>query len=122
MLIEDRAGLVEDLRAEAAGGLRVVAEYDRDGYDAFYVRDDVTPRMSDVAAEIHEELVLEGIGRDYLERLFDAGALHCSMHRFDEVTVFHFVVQEHTGLFVSVDSGTDVALSSFAATCERRLP
>ncbi|WP_251341644.1 hypothetical protein [Haloplanus halophilus] len=122
MLIENRDELVADLRATADGGLRVVAEYDSEGYDAFYVRDDVAPRLADRADEIHDDLVLQGIGREHLERLFDAGSLHCSMHRFDEVTAFHFVAAAHTGLFVSVDSDADVPLSSFAGLCKARLP
>jgi len=106
-----------DLREEAGDALRVVATYDRDGYDLVYCRDDVTGRMDDVATGIHDDLVLQGVGREHLESLFDAGELHCSVHRFDEVTAFHFLASDQTGLFVSIDPDADVRLASFADTC-----
>jgi hypothetical protein len=43
------------------------------------------------------------------------------MHRFDDLTAFHFVVGEFTGLFVSIESDADVSLQSFAETCKARL-
>ncbi|WP_248897868.1 hypothetical protein [Haloplanus halobius] len=121
MLVEDREEFVTALREDVDAGLRVVAEYDADGYDAFYVRDDIRPRLPDVAEELHEDLVLQGIGRDRLEDLFSAGPLHCSVHRFEELTAFHFTAGEFTGLFVSVDSDAPIPLNSFASTCKSRL-
>jgi len=61
--------------------------------------------------------VLQGVGRGHLESLFRAGDLHCSVHRFDDLTAFHFLDSEYTGLFVSIDSDADVRLASFADTC-----
>jgi hypothetical protein len=121
MLVDDREGLVTDLREYVGDDLRVVAEYDADGYDAFYVREDVTTRLSDVADEIHDDLVLQGIGHGRLEGLFQAGELHCSMHRFDDLTAFHFASAEFEGLFVSIDSEADVPLATFAEACERHI-
>ena len=120
-MIEDSAALVSDLRAMADGGLRVVATYDRDGYDLVYAREDVRERTADRAPGIHQDLILEGIGTAHLEDLFDAGAIQCSMHRFEEVTAFHFVSGEYTGLFVSVDPEADVPLATFADRCEAAL-
>jgi hypothetical protein len=122
MLVDDREALVTDLRELVGDDLRVVAEYGAEGYDAFYLREDITPRLDAVADEIHDDLVLQGIGRGRLEDLFDAGALHCSMHRFDDLMAFHFTAGELTGLFVTVDSNTDVPLASFSAACKSRLP
>jgi len=119
MVLTDRELLLGELRATAGEALRVVATYDRDGYDPVYVREDVSERLGGRADAVHEELVLQGIGREYLEDLFDAGDLQCSMHRFDELTAFHFVAAEYTGLFVSVDSDAEVSLASFAETCKR---
>lgn len=116
-MVEVSDSVVTDLREEAGDALRVVATYDRDGYDVVYCRDDVTGRMADVAPEIHDDLVLQGVGREHLESLFDAGELHCSVHRFDELTAFHFLASEYTGLFVSIDADADVRLASFADTC-----
>lgn len=113
--------LVEALREHAGSSLRVVAEYDRDGYEVRHVRDDVGARVADRADAVHRDLVLEGISREHLESLFEAGDFHCTMHRFDELTAFHFADTEYQGLFVSVDSDADVPLATFADTCWRRL-
>lgn len=121
MLVDDREAFVATLQADVGDNLRAVAEYDADGYDVFYARDDVAARLPKVAEEIHEDLILQGIGRERLEDLFDAGDLHCSMHRFDDLTAFHFVAGRYTGLFVSVDSDADVPLKSFASACTARL-
>jgi hypothetical protein len=74
-----------------------------------------------VADDLHDDLILQGIGRDRLEDVFDAGSLHCSMHRFDDLAAFHFVAGAFSGLFVSVDADADVSLGSFADTCKARL-
>ncbi|MGB9963756.1 hypothetical protein [Halobacterium sp. CBA1126] len=113
--------LVAKLQQQAGDALRVVAEYDRDGYELRYARGDVTARLEDRGDAIHRNLVLEGISREHLEDLFDAGNLRCSMHRFEEVTAFHFAEREYTGLFVSVDSDVDIPLASFTDTCWRSL-
>jgi len=112
---------VADIRRASEGALRVAATYDREGYDVRYARDDVEPRIADVADEVHDELVIQGLGREYLESLFDGGGLQCSMHRFDEMTAFHFIEDEFTGLFVSVDSDADLHLATFANTCREQL-
>lgn len=98
-----------------------MATYDRDGYDLVYARENVQERTAERAPSIHQDLILEGIGVQHLEDLFDAGRLQCSMHRFAEVTAFHFVAGSYTGLFVSVDSDADVPLASFADRCEAAL-
>lgn len=133
--------VTSDLREEAGDALRVVATYDRDGYHLVYCRDDVTDRVADRAAAIHDDLVLQGIGRDHLESLFEAGELHCSVHRLDELTAFHFLASEYTGLFVSIDvrkttpsssaahqnaprsedADADVRLASFADACREHV-
>lgn len=112
---------IDAIRREADDDLRVIAEYDKEGYDALFVREDVVPKLEGVAEKIHEDLIIQGMGREYLEQLFDAGKLHCSMHRFDEVTTFHFIDEEFTGLFVSLDSDADIALATFADTCRAQL-
>lgn len=110
------AGLVEVLREDVGDDLRVVAQYDRDGYDVVHHQSELHPRIEENAADIHRELVLQGIGRDHLERLFEAGPLHCSMHRFEELTAFHFVRSEYTGIFISIDSQANVDLVEFTTT------
>ena len=121
MVLTDRESLLRELRAAIGDALRVVATYDRNGYDPVYVRENVADRVNERADAVHEELVLQGIGQEYLEDLFGAGDLQCSMHRFDELTAFHFAAAEHTGLFISLDSGADISLASFAEACKRHM-
>jgi len=116
-MVDVDAELTADLREAAGDALRSVATYDADGYDLVYCRDDITDRTKRVAPGVHEDLVLQGVGREHLESLFDAGRLHCSVHRFDDLTAFHFLADEYAGLFVSVDADADVRLASFADTC-----
>lgn len=116
-MVDVDGDVTADLRDAAGDALRVVATYDRDGYHLRYCRDDVVDRTADRAPAIHDDLVLQGVGRDHLESLFDGGSLHCSVHRFDDLTAFHFLAGDHTGLFVSIDSDADVGLASFTDTC-----
>jgi hypothetical protein len=108
---------INAIREVGGDAVRVIAEYDDEGYDVRYVRDDVEAKLQEVAEEIHDELVMQGMGKEYLEELFQAGDLHCSVHRFDEVTAFHFSKEEFTGLFVSIDSSSDIPLATFTDTC-----
>lgn len=57
-VVDDRDQLVTALRAAAGDDLRAVATYDADGYDAFYVRDDVASCLADVAEDLHDDLIL----------------------------------------------------------------
>lgn len=109
--------LVGELQELAGDALRVVATYDRAGYDVRYTREDVQGRLDRVADDVHQDLVLEGLSRQHLEALFEAGGLQCSMHRFENMTAFHFPEAEYRGLFVSIDSDADVPLASFTDTC-----
>jgi hypothetical protein len=113
--------IVTDLRDAAGDAVRVVATYDENGYSLVHCRDDVAARTQDRAPEVHEDLVLQGVGRERLEDLFEAGDLHCSVHRFDDLTAFHFLADEYEGLFVSIDADVDVPLASFAETCRSYL-
>jgi len=121
MLGDDRRHLVDALQQQVGERLRVVAEYCGSEHEIFYARDDVERRLPYTADNVHEELILRGIGRDHLEEIFDAGTLHCSMHRFDELTAFHFLRDDFSGLFVSVDSDAEVDLAAFTAECKEYL-
>ena len=121
MGVEHEPRLLEALKALVGGSVRVVATYDSEGYDVIYTRDDVRERVRTHADEVHDELVLQGISRSHLEELFHAGTLHCTMHRFDELTAFHFGQEEYTGVFVSIDSDASVDLDDFAGTVRAQL-
>ncbi|GAB6859932.1 hypothetical protein ACFR97_03225 [Haloplanus litoreus] len=108
--------LVDRLDDVAGRGLRAVARYERDGITVTYERDDVSEKAT-VIDRIHDELVLQELGREYLERLFQVGRWHCTMHRFEEAVCIHYTHGEFSGTFVSVDSGTDVDLDRVAEIC-----
>jgi len=114
----DGDALVDALGDLVGAGLRVVASYDRDGYDPLFVRSDVDFRIEELGEGVHEDLILQGLGREQLELLFDAGSLDCSMHRFEEMTAFQFPTGDYRGVFVSVDPDVDVPLVSFVDVCE----
>jgi len=118
MVVDDEGALVEALRELAGNALRVVAAYDRDGYAPVYVAPAAEERVRSQGEQVHDELVLQGLGRGHLEDLFAAGDLQCSIHRFEELTAFHFAADEFSGLFVSVDSEADLPLATFAETCK----
>ena len=116
------SNVVSTLRKEVGEQLRVVGEYDDEGYDLLYVRDDIRPAVEELDLErIHRELVLQGIGREHLEDLYEGGRLQCSVHRFDELTACHFVESETTGRYVSIDSDATVDFETFVETCRWNL-
>lgn len=121
MVAGNKDALIEALRDVAGDAFRLAATYDEDGYDVIYARADAVERAEGYADRVHDELILQGLGRGYLEDLFGAGNLECSIHRFEELTAFHFATGEFSGLFVSVDSAADLRLATFAETCKEHL-
>lgn len=107
---------VAALRDVAGEALRAVAAYDRNGLDLRYERDDVAEKETAID-RIHDELVLQELGREYLEQLFGVGRWHCTMHRFEQATCVHYAEGEFSGVFVSVDSGANVDLEQVADAC-----
>ena len=63
--------LVADIREEIGDDLRAVATYHEETYEVVYERADVAakPRAID---RIHQELIMEGLGTEYLEDVYDA--------------------------------------------------
>jgi len=116
-MVSTSRGDIEAIRDAGGDAVRVIAEYDREGYEVEYLRGDVESKIQEVAGDIHEELIIQGMGVEYLEKLFRAGDLQCSVHRFEEVTAFHFTDTEFTGLFVSLDSTADIPLATFVDIC-----
>lgn len=121
MAFRDEDALVSDLTSVAGEGLRSVAVYDEDGYDFLYLRDGLGDRASDLASDIHQNLVLEGIGKEYLEELFEAGELHCTLHEFEHMQAYHFVTGQFEGVFVGVDSGVHVESGAVRAVVHDHL-
>ena len=107
---------VAALEAVAGDALRAVATYDRDGIDVVFERDDVSEKETAID-RIHEELVLQELGREYLERLFGVGRWHCTMHRFERAVCIHHAEGAFSGTFVSVDSNASVDLERLIDRC-----
>jgi len=112
-------GLVRALRDEVDDALRSVAVYDEEGYEIEYIREDVEGAYStDEIEEVYDDLVIQGLSREFLEQLFHAGDLQCSMYGFEEATMFHFTGGEYTGLFVSMDRTAGMDLDAIISTCK----
>lgn len=109
--------VVDVAHATAGDALRSVAEYREADYELYFVRDDLDLEVIDVD-EIHQNLVLDGMGREYLEDLFDVGDLQCTMHLFDEAQMFHFAFPHNSGLFVSVGADGDVPVRDLVEGCK----
>lgn len=109
--------LVEDLQSEVGENLRAVATYSEAEWRIVYERDDIKskPRIFD---KIHRELILEGMGTEYLEEVFDVGDLDCTMHSFEEAMCFHFVHGSLEGVFISIEPDTMVTLERFVGICK----
>jgi len=108
MIFSDEERLVADLTSIVGEELRSVATYDEEGYDFLYLRDGLNGRASEVANDVHQNLILEGIGKEYLEELFGAGELYCTLHEFERMQAYHFVTGEFQGVFVGIDTGAHV--------------
>lgn len=111
------ADIVASLRAVAGDALRAVAAYDRDSIEVLYEREEIADKER-VIDDIHRELVLTELGRERLEQLFRVGRWHCTMHRFDEAVCIHYSRGDLRGVFVSVDTGSDVTLERLGDICE----
>jgi hypothetical protein len=109
--------LVEDLQAEIGDHLRAVAVYHEADYEVVYERDDVATRPPAIDY-IHQELIMEGMGTEHLEDVFDVGRLGCTMHSFEEAMCFHFVRGPLEGVFISVDPDALVHLETFVEICK----
>lgn len=95
-----------------------MAAYDARDYELLYLRDDVARRYSEAELEaVFEELALSGRDRDYLEGIFHAGRIECSIVGFEDAIVFHFATDDGSGRFVTVDRGVAFELGDFIEAC-----
>lgn len=106
--------LVRELSETVGDALRCVATYEASEYEIIYIRPDVETRYStDEIERIYDDLVLQNVGADFVQGLFHAGPLRCSILGFERATVFHVVGEPYGGLLVSVDADTAVELPAF---------
>ena len=119
-MFESETAFVDALQDELDGALRAVAEYDENGYTIVFMREDVRATYEDADIQnIHGNVVLDTISAEFLEDLFDAGSLTCSLQLFDDAAMCSFPREGYDGLFVSFDADADVSLLSLRRTCER---
>lgn len=111
--------LIAELREEVGDSLRSAAEYDRDGYQFFYLRKDVDKQYTrDELDDIFDDVVLETLRTHYLEQQFHGGAYQCSALGFEEMMVFQFVREDFQGLLVSIDKDCSIDLNAFFDICK----
>ena len=112
--------LVRELTETVGDSLRCVATYGERDYDLLYIRPDVEASYtSDEMEEVYDDLILQRVGNDFLEHLFNAGSLQCSALGFEEATIFNVVGDGYGGLFVSVDTDADVEMPAFVERLKR---
>ena len=112
--------LVRELSETVGDSLRCVATYCEREYDLLYIRPDVEASYtSDEVEDVYDDLVLQRVGSDYLEHLFHAGPLQCSVLGFEQATIYNVVGEDYGGLFVSVDADADVQMPAFVERLKR---
>ncbi|WP_262177966.1 hypothetical protein [Haloarcula laminariae] len=109
--------LVADLQEQIGDNLRAVASYEESEWALRYEREDIKAKPR-IFEKIHEELILEGMGTEYLESVFQVGQLNCTMHSFEEAMCFHFVRGPMQGVFISIEPETMLSLNSFVSICK----
>ncbi|WP_324662392.1 hypothetical protein [Haloarcula sediminis] len=109
--------LVADLQNQVGDNLRAVATYEEAEWTLRYEREDIKSKPR-IFEKIHEELILEGMGTEYLENVFQVGQLNCTMHSFEEAMCFHFVRGSMRGVFVSIEPETMGPLEGFVNICK----
>lgn len=114
--------LVRSIYEEVGNALRSVGRHTESGYDLVYIRDDVEAIYStDEIDEVFDDLKLQALNRDYVEGLFNAGTLECTIFGFESAIMFHFVDEDQTGLWVTVDRSAPITLDSIIASCQTEL-
>lgn len=107
------AELVEDLEGWFGDRLRVVGVYDAEGYEVPFWDERARASVTEEQVEaLYEDLLLRELDWEFLEDLFEAGSLTCSVHRFEEVTAFHAPGPGKRGLYVSAVTGADPPLDA----------
>ncbi len=108
--------LLEALQSEVGDNLRAVATYEEKEWEIIYEREDIKAKPR-IFEKIHRELILEGMGTEYLEDVFDVGDLNCTMHSFEEAMCFHFVRGSMRGVFISIEPDALLPLEEFVEIC-----
>ena len=73
-----------------------------------------------VFAEVLGPLI-EGIGYEHFEGLFQTGPLECAIYGFEKALMFHFPTGAFTGLFVSVDRDRELDIDTIIDICTKAI-
>lgn len=96
--------LQEELVKVVGDSLRVLATHDQRVYEFQYRREDIRAGYTDEEfRQIFDDLVFQGMEREYFEQLFHVGSLECGAWGFTDAAIFYFPGEAFTGLVVSVD-------------------
>lgn len=107
------------LQEDVGDALRVVATHDGQEYEFQYRRQDITEGYTpDEFQRIFDDLILEGMEREYFEQLFHVGALECGAWGFEEAAIFYFPAEDYSGLVVSVDRDGPIDIDGLIETCK----
>ena len=105
----DARAIVDALTDDVGEGLRSVAEYDNNGYELYYIRDDLEETYSaEEIQRVYEQIDVEGLGYYTLQKVFKAGDLECATYTFEDGRMFHLPIGDFSGLFVSIDRSTAI--------------
>lgn len=106
--------ITNEFRSDVGEELRMVAQYDGDGLETLYIRDDVESRRSDEELDhLYEQLLRENRTGSELEGRFSSGRLRCSMLAFEEFVAFHFISTDDQGYVVTVEPDTTMDINQF---------
>lgn len=108
--------LLEAAQDHFGPSLQTVSTFDSEGYEKRYFRGDIDELYTEEElSEIFRELVWEGLSKLYIQDLFYAGDMVCSMWVLEGSVMLLFADEDHTGAFVTADVDTDADVLDFVA-------
>lgn len=102
---DDVQPLLDELRAETDGSLRLAVRYTADDYEVLFAREDVANAFAGPELEARvETLVMKGLGDPAHEStLFDLGALDATVRFHENALIAHFPYREWSGFVFVLD-------------------
>ena len=107
--------LVDNLQSEYGETLRVIATYDRDGYEIHYAGQGIDANYSEVDLDnIYDDVVMQDVSHGFVDDLFnDLGDVRGQLRIFENGIVAHFWPTEtKRGVFLTFDSSADPSMRS----------
>jgi len=114
--------LVRFLDETTVGNLRTVVQYDDEGYDYLYGREDARRLDSDEeTAAFIDDLREEEVHEREREEMYNIGHHHCTVRVYDRAVLLHFPQGDEVGTVVTLDPEAASELNRFIALCLREL-